>query len=401
MQQHSEDHSHFKVALLLGMTMAIGPLAIDTYLPAFPVIAESLDVSIHEIALSISVYAFTLAIGQLFAGPLSDRLGRPAVMLTGLSIFALASLMLSGAETNEEFLALRGLQAFGGGWVSVCVPAIVRDRLSGAEAARFFSLIGLVMILAPAVAPTIGSFILVKFDWPAIFVALCGYAVFVAVMLKLFLFSSLTRPANSHGAISVFQRYKAVLSTRPALRYMLLQGICFSVMLLFVAHSSFIYQEHFGATPTQFSMLFAANIVVMMGSNLTNRRLLKVIPSRQILRWCVLAQGVTLLILIVVMLTVPSLWLFLPATMIIVGILGAIGPNTQACYMEYFAEHGGTASALMGATQFSLAGLITVLSAFLPESVIAIVLAQGACSLVCVLLVLGIPKEKKARFQTK
>lgn len=396
MPQHTEAPSHFKVALLLGMTMAIGPLAIDTYLPAFPVIAKSLNVSIHEIALSISVYAFTLAVGQLVAGPLSDRLGRPTIMLTGLSIFALASLMLSDAETNEEFLALRALQAFGGGWISVCVPAIVRDRLSGAEAARFFSLIGLVMILAPAVAPGIGSFILVKFEWPAIFMALSGYAVFVAVMLKLFLFSSLTPPVKTHERINVFQRYKVVLSIRPAMRYMLLQGICFSVMLLFVAHSSFIYQEHFGTGPTEFSMLFAANIVVMMGANLANRRLLKVIPSRQILRWCVLAQGAALLTLIAVMLTAPSLWLFLPATMVIVGILGAIGPNTQACYMEYFAEHGGTASALMGATQFSLAGLITVLSALLPESVIAIVLAQGACSLVCVLLVLGIPKEHRA-----
>ena len=386
--QHSQ--SHFRVALLLGMSMALGPLAIDTYLPAFPAIAESFNVGVHEIAISISVYVFMLAVGQLVAGPLSDRLGRPLVMLTGLGIFALASIMLSRSDSNEMFLALRALQAFGGGWIGVCVPAIVRDRLSGVEAARFFSLIGLVMILAPAVAPGIGSFILTTFSWPAIFIMLFGYALVLGLLLRFLLFSSLTPPSKPQIPISVLQRYNAVLSTKPALRYMLLQGLCFSVMLLFVAHSSFIYQEHFGATPKVFALLFAANIVVMMASNLINRWLLKYIPSKRILRSSVIIQALAVVVLIIILIVAPSLWLFLPAMMIIVGIMGAITPNTQACFMEYFSEHGGTASALIGATQFSLSGLITVLSAFLPESVIAVVIAQGFCSLACVILVLGI-----------
>jgi len=372
------------------MSMALGPLAIDTYLPAFPAIAESFNVGVHQIAISISVYVFMLAVGQLVAGPLSDRLGRPLVMLTGLGIFALASIMLSRSESNEMFLALRALQAFGGGWIGVCVPAIVRDRLSGVEAARFFSLIGLIMILAPAIAPSIGSLILANFSWPAIFVMLAGYGLVLAFLLKFLLFSSLSAPNKPSVAVSVLQRYKAVLSTTPALRFMLLQGLCFSVMLLFVAHSSFIYQEHFGATPEVFALLFAANIVVMMASNLINRWLLRYIPSKRILRGCVIIQAFAVAGLIIALIVAPSLWLFLPAMMIIVGIMGAITPNTQACFMEYFSEHGGTASALIGATQFSLSGIITVLSAFLPESVIAVVIAQGVCSLVCVVLVLGI-----------
>ncbi|HET6564713.1 MAG TPA: MFS transporter, partial [Xanthomonadales bacterium] len=159
-------HPHLGIAILLAMSMALGPLSIDAYLPAFPVIAQELRTSIHDVSLSISLYVFVLAAGQLVGGPLSDRFGRGKVMLTGLGIFALASALIARVDTLEQLLWLRALQGFGGGWIAVCVPAIVRDHLSGREAARFFGLIGLILMLAPAIAPSIGSFMLLQFNWP-------------------------------------------------------------------------------------------------------------------------------------------------------------------------------------------------------------------------------------------
>ena len=132
---HSQARPQVGVAILLGMTMALGPLAVDTYLPAFPAMAESLAVSVQEISLSISIYVLMLALGQLVGGPLSDQWSRKGVMLSGLTIFGLASFGISRVQSNDMLLALRAVQAFGGGWTTVCIAAIVRDRLSGVEAA--------------------------------------------------------------------------------------------------------------------------------------------------------------------------------------------------------------------------------------------------------------------------
>lgn len=375
------------IAVLLAMTMALGPLALDTYLPAFPAMAASLGVRVHEISLSISLYVFALALGQLVAGPLADRWGREPVMLTGLTVFALASYLISRATSLEGLLALRVLQAFGGGWATVCVPALVRDRLSGVEAARFFSLIGLIMILAPALAPSIGSLILLTFSWPVIFVVLASYALLLVVLLKGILFSAPRPPTATARSVSAWHRYRAVFATRPALRYMLLQSFSFAVMLLFITHASFIYQAHYGATASQFALLFGANVVLMMMANVTNRKLLKRFSPQRILRWSITIQAIGILLLLAVSLLLPLLWLFVPAMMITIGAMGAITPNTQASFMEYFAENSGTASALLGATQFSLAGIISAASSLLPENVLAIVLAQAVCAGLCLILV--------------
>lgn len=383
-------------ALLLAMTMALGPLALDTYLPAFPQMAESLQVNVHEISLSISIYVFVLAFGQLVAGPLADKWGRSRVMLTGLAIFSGASLMLSLASSLDQLLMLRAAQAFGSGWAVVCVPALVRDRMSGQVAAKFFSTIGLIMIVAPAIAPAIGSFLLVNWNWSSIFLFLGGYALLVAVLLKLIIFNSRYRKPVVAQEISVVGRYAEVLKTKPALPLMLVGALSFSVMLLFITHASFIYQEHFGVGPSEFSMLFAANILFMVGMNLLNRRLLDNHKSVKILRWCLTLQFSGIVYLLVVSLNNPSLWLFLPGIVVTVGSMGAIIPNIQACFMEYFHHNGGTAAALFGATQFSLAGLISALSSFLPESLVAVVMAQGACSILSLTLILLRTKREKA-----
>lgn len=383
----TQSHTHLGVAIVLAMVMALGPLALDTYLPAFPQMAASLGASTHEISLSISIYVFVLSFGQLVAGPLSDRFGRAVIMLSGLGVFGLASLLICRANSLDDLLLLRAIQAFGGGWAMVCVPAIVRDRLSGNEAAKFFSLIGLIMVAAPAVAPSIGSLLLGAFGWVSIFLFIGGYALLMVTLLKLVIFRGASGPLAHTDSISAWQRYKLVFATRPALPFMVLQALAFSVMMLFITHSSFIYQEYFGVSPGVFSLLFGANIVLMLILNLINRRLLDRISAATILRWSLSLQAGGILMLILVMWLAPKLWLFLPAMIITVGAMGAITPNIQACFMEYFAEHGGTASAVLGAAQFSVAGLISALSALLPETVMAIVAAQALCSAGCLWVV--------------
>ncbi len=378
--------SHFRLALVLAMTVALGPFAIDAYLPAFPAIARSLGIAVHDVSLSISVYIMALAAGQLIGGPLADRYGRQPVMLTGLAVFAVASLLLWRTDSLQGLLTLRALQGFGGGWATACVPALVRDQVQGVEAAKMFSLIALIMIGAPAVAPSLGSLVLVWSDWGTIFLLLGGYCALVMFIVKWMLFSGAGRVVYQADTTSALQRYIAVLGTAPALRFIFIQAAAFSTMMLFVTHSSFIYQGHFGVSTGLFGLLFGANIVLMAAMNIFNRRLLNSYAPHKIMRACFAVQAGGVLFLIAAAVFSLPLWLFVAGMVLTIGMFGGISPNNQACYMEFFHKNGGTAGALMGAIQFSIAGAISALSALLPETLTSLVLAQAACCLTGVLL---------------
>lgn len=371
--------SHFRLALVLALTVALGPFAIDAYLPAFPAIAASLGVSVHDVALSISVYIMALAAGQLVGGPLADRYGRQPVMLSGLLIFLLASAFLWQVNSLQDLLLLRALQAFGGGWATACVPALVRDQVQGTEAAKLFSLIALIMIAAPAIAPSLGALILAWGNWHHIFLFLAGYTAVLMVIVKVFLFSQSGTSTYRPDSTSALQRYIAVFKTRPALRFILIQSAVFSVMMLFVTHSSFIYQNHYQVSNALFGVLFGANIVLMALMNVVNRKLLNFYAPQTILRNCLLVQATAVSFLLVVAYWQLPLWCFVLGIVITIGMFGGISPNNQACYMDYFQKNSGTAGALMGAFQFSIAGTVSALSALLPEALTTIVLAQALC----------------------
>ena len=175
-------------------------------IPAFPVIGESLGVSQQAVSLSVSVYVFALALGQLVGGALSDRFGRQRVLMSGLAIFAMASLVIGTAETLEVLLGGRAVQAFGAGWTLVSVPALVRDRVAGRDAAKLFSMMGFIIVLAPGIAPSIGSAILALGSWHYIFFALAAYALVLVPLLIKVLFTGSGKVSRAKGPEMGFWR---------------------------------------------------------------------------------------------------------------------------------------------------------------------------------------------------
>lgn len=267
------------------MTVAIGPFALDTYLPAFPDIAADLGVDLPAVGRTLSIYVFALGLAQLVAGPLSDRYGRRVVLFSGLAIFALASVMVALSEDLASMMLWRMVQAIGGACCAVSVPAIVRDRTHGQASASLFSLIGIVMLVAPALAPAIGSALLYQFSWPAIFVFLAAYALAVASTLQRLLFRHLPAAEKIRTPVhTLVTNYFKVLGHGTTMRFIAIQTLAFSVMLVFITHASFIYQGWFGVSNSTFSLLFAANVAAMVTANLLNRRLLRTFHSTQILR---------------------------------------------------------------------------------------------------------------------
>lgn len=374
--------SHLRLAVLLGMTVALGPLALDTYLPAFPRIAAALGLTHAQLGLTLSTYVVILGLGQLVGGPLSDRYGRRTVLLSGLALFGIASVMVSLASSLESLLAWRAVQALGGGWCAVSVPAIVRDRSRGADAARLFALIGLVMFVAPAVAPSMGSLVLAFAGWRAIFIFLAAYALFAAVLLhlRLFRYVSSTEP-NDKPVITLLTNYARVLRHGAAMRFIGLQALAFSTMLVFITHASFIYQEWFGLSKPVFSGLFAANVAGMAVVNLLNRRLLLSFPAPVVLRAALTVQASAVLALAVASRLDPPVVLVAGLIITAVACMGAIAPNNMASTLEYFPNLGGTAAAVLGAIQYAFAGAVSALSSTVANGTLApITFTMAVCS---------------------
>jgi len=386
--------SHLRLALLLGMTVAIAPLSIDAYLPAFPRIADWLDIPHSQVGLTLSAYVITLGLAQLIGGPLSDRYGRKPILFGGLLVFACGALMVSFASTLPEMIFWRVVQALGGAFCAVSVPALVRDQVSGQDAARLFGLIGLIMFIAPAAAPSLGSLMLTLGEWQWIFLMLAGYAGCLMLVLNLALFPSLKphTPTRTPVGTLVFN-YLLVLKHKTTMRFIGIQVLCFSMMLLFITHSSFIYQEWFGLSKSHFSLLFAANIGVMALLNLINRPLLRHFSSAVLVRAQVILQCLALVALTIATLLDGSVWAVAPCIILAIGFQGGIVPNNMANAMEFFPKLSGTASALLGASQFTIAGAISGVSASFGDlSLLTIAAGMLACSAGAVLLALGAPR---------
>lgn len=380
---------HYRLAIVLAVTVALGPFALDAYLPAFTAIAADFDITVSEVGLTLSTYVIALAVGQLVGGPLADRFGRARIMFSGLVIFFIGSLLVVFSESLQAMMIGRVIQAFGGGWSTVGVPAIARDRTEGNETARLFSLIAMIMFVAPAIAPSLGTLLLALGGWHAIFVFLAAYAIVTALLLQRVVFrESETRATSNEPLHRLVTNYAHVLRNVESLHFIAIQAFVFSVMLVYLTHAAFIYQSWLGFSKTGFSLLFALNVGVMMASSLANRRLLLARRSVDVLAGALAVQAIALLALtLIVMLDLPRL-LAVPALAAGVGMLGAIAPNNMSGALRPFKVYAGTAAALMGSIQFAFSGLVGTLSALAAgEEMHVVVASMLACSIAAMLLV--------------
>ncbi|SEG02726.1 multidrug effflux MFS transporter [Billgrantia desiderata] len=372
-----------RVSLLVAINTALAPFAIDAYLPAMGVLAASIGASIHHTELSISVFMAGFAIGQLLFGPVSDRLGRKPVLLSGLVVFLLASLMLATVGTLTELLAWRFVQALGGGACVVNSAAIVRDCFSGKQAASVISTMAMIMMLAPLVAPLFGSALLYLSGWRVIFVFLAGYAAFLLWLMSTQLPE--TRDPNQPVASfpQVLRNYVSVVRHREGLGYIFAVSASFGGLFAFVTASPFVYMEHFGLSPAVYPFVLGANVIFIALSNRLNIHLLKSRTPLQNLYLGLAIQLVAAGSLVTTVLTgMASLPMVVALVMLYSGMIGLISPNAMALLLDHFGHMSATATALMGAAKFSSAALAGVMvGAFEIESLWPMVLTMLVASL--------------------
>jgi MFS transporter, DHA1 family, multidrug resistance protein len=336
--------------ILLAATIAITALAIDMYLPAMPVIAQDLQAHIGTVQQSLSIFLAAYGAGMLLFGPLADKFGRRPLALFGVCGFATASFLLVWANSVEWFLIMRALQAFCGAAATVVVPGIIR-HLYKEHTAKGMSYMSLIMMLAPLLAPSIGSGILYVSEWHSIFWVLFGYS----VILLFFVWKYLPEPApvNARASISFFSSYKTVFaerSVRPLIFTIAFSSFSFFCYLTAIP---FVYIQYFGVNEQLFSLLFAINISTLMLSNFINSRFVSRCGSPYMVRTAMF----TGIVLAALLCTVNILkWDIVYTVILLAPLLGCltmISTNTDAMILMKFRNHSGTASAVTGTLRYA------------------------------------------------
>ena len=372
----------FQLALLIAMT----PFAIDTYLPAFPQMADDFSVTVQKMGLTVSTYLLGFALGQIIGGPLSDRHGRKPIGYIGLLFFILSSLLIIVSRSFEQLMLFRFLQALGGGLSSVIVAAIVRDNFQGKESAKVFATMGMIVMVAPMVAPAVGSLLIQLADWHIIFWFLMLYALFLLGVILFFIPSSKQekKPITMGLTAYYITVYGHVLKRKEALPNLLSQAFISGVLFTFITNAAYIFIDHFGVSATAFPWFFSGIIATNIILSRLNIRLLRNHSSLSILRW-----GGALQLLACTLLTIHTsffddnlyvVWGLMIAT---VGSVGLIYGNNLSAWMEHFPDISGSANAVFGCTAFAGGAIVgSFTSGFQTENIAPIMLTMFFCSLV-------------------
>jgi DHA1 family bicyclomycin/chloramphenicol resistance-like MFS transporter len=256
----------FKIALVLGLLSAIGPFAIDMYLPALPQIGQSLQTDIGAVQMSLTVFFLSIGVGQLIYGPVSDMVGRKPPLYFGLALFSAASVGCALAADIQTLVVLRFVQGLGAAAGMAIPRAVVRDLHTGTDAARLTSLLMLVFSVSPILAPLVGSGVIALGGWRAVF-----WAVTVAGIAGLLLTGMTlneTRPPEDRVESSVrsaLAAYALLIRDRHFLGLVFIGASAMAGFFTYLANSSFVMINHYGLTPTQYSLAFAANAASFIG----------------------------------------------------------------------------------------------------------------------------------------
>jgi DHA1 family bicyclomycin/chloramphenicol resistance-like MFS transporter len=350
---------YYRLGILLGALTAMGPLAIDMYLPSFPTIAGELGTTTAAVQATAAAYFLGLAAGQAFYGSFSDRVGRKLPLYVGLVLFILASIGCALVTSVEGLAALRFVQALGGCAEMVVARAVVRDRFDERDGIRVLSLLLLVMGVAPILAPTIGGQLLVAFGWRAIFWVLAAYGVAGLIAVVMFLPETLPperRQAHSLGRL--VRVYGTLLRDRRYMGYVLAGSFIISGMFAYIAGSPFVFIELFGVAPDRFGLFFGANAFGLIAASQVNGRLAHRGDPRRIVRVVLPVSGVAGLVLLAATLTgIGGFPAVLVPLFVFVSSLGFVLPNTTVLAMAPHGSVAGSASALMGTVQFLLGAI--------------------------------------------
>lgn len=384
--QQSDDSKHVlrdKLPLpLMAAIAALPPLAVDMYLPAMPQIAAGFGTEISTIQNSLSIFLVGFGLGMLVFGPFSDRYGRRPLALFGLTGFAISSLLLTLSGSATMFLLFRFLEGFLGAAATVTVPAMIRDTY-GKDTAKGMSSVSMIMLVAPLLAPLLGSLTLFLGPWQGIFAALTAYPL---VLLALtFWRLPETKPVDAHGERrTLLSNYRIILGN-PRI-YLDLGTYMLSALAFFtyLTSVSFIYITWFNASELLFGVLFALSAAALILANFINVRVVTRFGSRRMLHVGLALGACCALGMLALTLGGAGLYATVAGFVCIVGCLGVASVNADALVIIEFPKQASSAAAVIGTLRFGFGGLAGPLLAWtyngtpLPMAILMLVSIAGA-----------------------
>lgn len=379
----------FRVALVLGLLSVIGPVAIDMYLPSLPAIGDQMGATTAEVQLSLMAFMAAVAICQLAYGPVSDMVGRKPPLYFGIVLFTVGSVGCALAPSIEWLIAFRFVQGIGA-CASMALPrAIVRDNYTGAEAAQLMSLLMLVFSVSPLLAPLSGSLVIQFGDWRLIFWVMAAIGVLVT-LLAVFALEE-TRPAALRVESSVgsaIRAYGVLLKDWNFLGLSFIGAFGIGSFMGFIGNSSFVFIEHYGLTPTLYSLAFSVNALSFFAVSQSTGPLVRRFGLNRVVRVAVAGFAVSMLALFAIFAVgIDSMWVLSALMFVGFGFLGLVVPSTAVLAMEEHGEIAGTASALMGTLQLvSGAVVMGLVGAFFDGTAMPMVAGFAGCALLAFVL---------------
>ncbi|PKH85737.1 Bcr/CflA family efflux MFS transporter [Colwellia sp. Bg11-28] len=353
---------------LLASILAVSPLAVDMYLPAMPTLAEHLNTPMSMVQNSLSIYLLGYALGLILFGPMADKHPRRNLVLLGIGGFFIASLLLPFVSNIEQFLTVRFFQAFVSSAATVVVPGAVREYY-GKDTAKGLSYVSMIMMLAPMIAPSIGSVLLLAHSWQLIFYVLAAYSLIVLVLVSYYLPNArdVTLPEGpvvKKIEMSFIQRYKIVLSNAEARLDIISSMMIALAFFAYITAIPFVYLTIFEVSEYTFSLLFALNILALMMAHFTNTRFVVRKGSRTMLRFgLTLATMAATALMLVNVLALPLIYTVV-TIFPLMGSISMIAVNSDALILTKFPAHSGTVTAVIGTLRWGIGALAGPILAF-------------------------------------
>lgn len=380
MQPHSKQF--YILVLLLGALTSFGPLSIDMYLPAFPAMAKDLGVSQGRIELSLASFFIGMAFGQLVYGPISDRYGRKKPLYAGIFIYVLASIACALAPSADSLIFFRLLQALGACAGMVVSRAMVRDLFDHRESAQVFSLLMLVMGVAPILAPLAGGYILLYTGWQTIFWSLAVISALIFAMVAIYL-PETRSPDETVKFSRSFHTYADIIRHREFLGYTLTAGFGQAGLFAYITGSSYVFIEHYGVSAENFGWFFGANAFGLIATSQINAWLLRRgMHPDQIMRFSLGFMALMGIALLTAALAHAPLYILMIPLFLFMAMMGTVFPNAGAGALEHQKQRAGAASALAGMLQFCLSALAA--------GAVSLMHAQSAVPMAAVMALSGV-----------
>ena len=362
--------SFLATAVVLGLLSAVGPFAIDMYLPALPAIGQNLGADVTRVQLTLTTYLLAVAIGQLLYGPVSDMIGRKPPLYFGLGLFTAASIGCALASDIETLIGCRFVQGFAAAAAMSIPRAVVRDLHTGPEAARLMSLLLLVFSISPILAPLVGSGLIGLGSWRTVFWAVTVTALAAIVLVAVALPE--TRPAHERldsGLASALRSYAVLLRDHRFLGLVAIGACGLGGFFVYLSSSAFVLIEHYGLTPTQFSLAFGLNAAAFFGTAQLNGRLSRRHGLEALVRVGVTGSAALLAVLVAwhvlasAHVVTDHLAVLLTLNFIATACMALAIPTSSVLALDRHGPIAGTASALLGTLQMLFGAIAMAASA--------------------------------------